>query len=50
MSADQTLADAFDTAQEFVDKRFRLLDLYWLIGGNKFQDACDKLHYLADKI
>lgn len=49
-TGEQTFADAFNTAQAYVAKRFRLLDLYWLIGGKKFQDACDKVHRFADQI
>ena len=40
----------FDIAQDFVVKRFRLLDLYWLIGGRKFFAACDVVHEFIDKI
>ncbi|ESZ89963.1 cytochrome P450 alkane hydroxylase [Sclerotinia borealis F-4128] len=29
---------------------FRLLDLYWLIGGKKFLQACSKVHEFADQI
>ncbi|EXJ96107.1 hypothetical protein A1O1_01233 [Capronia coronata CBS 617.96] len=47
---EQTFADAFNIAQEYVAKRFRLLDLYWLIGGRKFQEACDNVHKFADQI
>ena len=43
-------AKSFDTAQNFVAKRFRLLDLYWLIGGSKFHQACDLAHSFIDDI
>ena len=43
-------AKAFDTAQDFVVKRFRLLDLYWLIGGSKFNRACDLVHRFIDNM
>lgn len=49
-AAEQTFGDAFNTAQEYVAKRFRLLDLYWLIGGKEFRDACRKVNEFADKI
>ena len=49
-AGEQTFADAFNTAQEYVAKRFRLLDLYWLIGGSKFREACDNVHRFADRI
>ena len=44
-----TFAEAFNTAQGYVAKRFRLLDLYWLIGGRKFREACQRVHEFADK-
>jgi cytochrome P450 len=47
---EQTFAAAFDLAQKYVVKRFRLLDLYWLIGGSNFRDACRKVHAFADQI
>lgn len=50
ISGEQTFATSFNTAQEYVAKRFRLQDLYWLIGGKKFQDACNKVHWFADQI
>ena len=43
-------ATSFDTAQDYVVKRFRLLDLYWLIGGPKFHQACASAHEFIDKI
>lgn len=49
-SQEQTFAQAFDTAQSYVASRFRLLDLYWLIGGRKWRDACAKVHMFADQI
>lgn len=44
--SDQSLqfAESFNTAQDYVVKRFRLLDLYWLIGGRKFREACSFVH------
>jgi cytochrome P450 len=49
-TGEQTFADAFNLAQEYVAKRFRLLDLFWLIGGRKFHNACRLVHEFADKI
>jgi cytochrome P450 len=49
-AGEETFADAFNTAQEYVAKRFRLLDLYWLIGGPKFREACNNVHKFADRI
>jgi cytochrome P450 len=47
---EQTFAGAFDIAQKYVAKRFRLLGLYWLIGGRDFREACRKVHAFADQI
>lgn len=49
-TGEQTFAEAFNIAQEYVAKRFRILDLYWLIDGRKFRDACKKVHDFADQI
>ena len=43
-------ARSFDTAQDYVVKRFRLLDLYWLIGGPTFSHACTSAHTFIDGI
>ena len=45
-----TFAANFDEAQDFVVKRFRLLDLYWLIGGPRFFRACHAVHDFVEKI
>ena len=37
-------AQAFNTAQDYVAKRMRLQDLYWLVGGSKFRQACATVH------
>lgn len=42
--------EAFNVAQSTVAMRFRLLDLYWLIGGSKFRQACTAVHKFADDI
>ncbi|KAI8625172.1 cytochrome P450 alkane hydroxylase [Xylariaceae sp. FL1651] len=47
---EQTFAQAFDTAQSYIASRFRLLDLYWLIGGRKWRHACATVHKFADQI
>ena len=49
-AGEQTFAEAFNTAQAYVAKRFRLLDLYWLIGGRDFRAACRRVHEFVDKI
>lgn len=47
---ENTFATAFNTAQQWVTKRFRLLDLYWLINGSEFRQACHDVHKFADQI
>lgn len=49
-AGEQTFAQAFNTAQGYIAKRFRLLDLYWLIGGKEFREACDAVRRFADQI
>ncbi len=49
-ASEQTFGNAFNTAQAVVAKRFRLPDLYWMIGGSKFQKACDDVHHFANQI
>lgn len=49
-TGEHTFADAFNTAQSYVIQRYRLLDLYWLIGGRKFRKACEDVHRFADQI
>lgn len=45
-----TFASAFNAAQDFVAKRLRLQDLYWLVGGRKFTEACKEVDRFADQI
>lgn len=47
---DNSFASAFDTAQQWVTTRFRLLDLCWLINGREFRQACHDVHKFADQI
>ena len=47
---ESNFASAFNSAQEFVAKRMRLQDLYWLVGGRQFRQACDDVHRFADQI
>lgn len=47
---EDSFARSFDLAQKYVVNRFRLLDLYWLIGGREFRDACRRVHAFADQI
>lgn len=47
---EETFATSFNLAQDYVAKRFRLLDLYWLTGGKEFRRACDRVKDFADQI
>jgi cytochrome P450 len=47
---ERTFATAFNTAQRWVTKRFRLLDIYWLVDGKEFRRACRDVHDFADQI
>jgi cytochrome P450 len=49
-AGERTFATAFNTAQQWVMTRYRLLDLYWLINGKEFRQACDDVHRFADQI
>ena len=49
-AGEQNFSQAFNTAQDIVSKRFRLSELYWMIGGSKFKKACNDVHYFADQI
>ena len=49
-AGEQTFKEAFNTAQSFVTKRFRLPDFYWMIGGPKFREACRDVHFFANEI
>lgn len=49
-SRNDEFASAFDTAQDYLVKRFRLMDLYWLINTSRFRTACKTVHEFADNI
>ena len=49
-AGESEFASAFNTAQDFIAKRMRLQDLYWLVGGRKFRKACDHVHRFADQV
>ncbi|KAI9927423.1 hypothetical protein MW887_003036 [Aspergillus wentii] len=49
-SKGSNFAEEFEIAQNYVVQRFRLLDLYWIIGGKKFRNACDTVHRFMDSI
>ena len=50
IASESNFASAFNTAQDFIAKRMRLQDLYWLVGGRKFDAACKDVHRFADQI
>ena len=47
---EQRFSEAFNTAQAFIAKRFRLQDIYWMIGGSGFRRACSDVHEFADQL
>lgn len=47
---EQRFGEAFNKAQAVVAKRFRLPDLYWMIGGSEFRRACSDVHDFADRL
>jgi cytochrome P450 len=49
-AGETTFAGAFNTAQAYMAKRYRLQDLYWLIGGKRLTECCAVVHDFADKI
>lgn len=49
-SGQSDFATSFNVAQDYIAKRMRLQNLYWLIGGRRFQKACNTVHEFADQI
>ncbi|KAH7060976.1 cytochrome P450 alkane hydroxylase [Paraphoma chrysanthemicola] len=49
-TGERSFATAFDTAQRWITKRFRLLDLYWLVDGKEPRQACRDVHEFADQL
>jgi cytochrome P450 len=47
---DIKFAESFDIAQDYVVQRYRYSDLYWLIGGRRFREACVSVHKFIDHI
>ncbi|KAF6226498.1 hypothetical protein HO133_009364 [Letharia lupina] len=47
---DIQFAESFDVAQDYVVQRYRYLDLYWLIGGRRFREACASVHHFIENI
>lgn len=47
---DLKFAADFDIAQDYVVQRYRYLDLYWLIGGRQFREACASVHRFVESI
>lgn len=50
LSQGKKFAEQFDIAQNYVIQRFRLLDFYWLIGGQNFKRSCAAVHAFVDNI
>lgn len=42
-------SEAFRGSQDFLFRRGRLGDLYWLIGGKKFRRQCSVVHEIIDE-
>ncbi|KAJ5569876.1 uncharacterized protein N7459_009306 [Penicillium hispanicum] len=42
-------ADAFNLGQDYLAQRGRLGDLYWLLGGARFREACKACHGFVDR-
>jgi cytochrome P450 len=47
---EENFAGAFNTAQGYIQSRFRLGEFYWLAGGKKFQDCCRLVNKFADQL
>lgn len=45
-----SFAANFDVAQDYVVQRYRYLDLYWLIGGRRFREACASVHRFIEDL
>lgn len=49
-SEETRFAEAFTVAQDYLAQRGRLGDVYWLIGGPKFWNACRTVHAFVDSM
>ena len=49
-SGQSDFSKSFNLAQDYIARRMRLQDLYWLVGGRGFRQACDSVHSFADQI
>jgi cytochrome P450 len=47
---EQNFAQAFNTAQTYIQQRFRLGDFYWVAGGKKFKAACKSINDFTDRL
>ncbi len=47
---ERSFAESFNVAQDYLIKRYRLLDFYYLVGGGKFRNACASTHRSVDEI
>ncbi|KAF4545342.1 N-alkane-inducible cytochrome P450 [Lasiodiplodia theobromae] len=49
-SEETRFAEAFTVAQDYLAQRGRLGDVYWLIGGPRFWNACRTVHAFVDSM
>jgi cytochrome P450 len=49
-SGESTFASAFNAGQKWITKRYRLADLYWLVNGKEWRQACKDVHEFADQL
>lgn len=47
---EQGFAQAFNTAQIYIQQRYRLGNFYWASGGRKFRAACKLVNGFADQL
>ena len=47
---EQTFADSFHLAQDYLIRRLQIPGLYFLIGGRRFSEACASVHKFVDDI
>lgn len=47
--SEKVFANAFDTGQRWLAKRFRFADLYWLVDSKEFRTACKQSHEFIDR-
>ncbi|KAL6713829.1 hypothetical protein ACLMJK_008323 [Lecanora helva] len=43
-------AASFDVAQDYIVQRYRYMEFYWLIGGQRFREACASVHRFIEDL